>query len=55
MKEEIQKIFKGDVDNSEETLVKYSHDASVFEIRPKVVLFPKDTEDVKSLVKWVIK
>jgi len=53
MKEEIKKFFKGDVDDSEETLVKYSHDASLLEVRPKLVLFPKDSEDVKSLVKWV--
>lgn len=53
MKEEIKKIFKGNVEDSEETLTKYSHDASLMEIRPKVVVFPKDREDVKSLVKWV--
>ncbi len=53
MKSEIQKFFKGDVEDSEETLTKYSHDASIFEIRPKVVAFPKDSEDVKNLVKWV--
>src|ERR1035437_7062733 len=53
MKEEILKFFKGDVDDSEETLKKYSHDASIFDVRPKFVLFPKDSEDVKNLVKWV--
>ena len=53
MKGEIQKFFKGDTDDSEKTLVKYSHDASLFEVRPKLVLFPKDREDVKNLVKWV--
>jgi FAD/FMN-containing dehydrogenase len=53
MKEEIQKIFKGDIDDSEDTLIKYSHDASLLEVRPKLVLFPKDAEDVKNLVKWV--
>ncbi len=53
MKEEIKKFFKGDLDDSEETLVKYSHDASVFEVKPQIVLFPKDSEDVKNLVKWV--
>ncbi|MFA6000039.1 MAG: FAD-binding oxidoreductase [Candidatus Paceibacterota bacterium] len=53
MKEEIQKIFKGDVDDSEKTLLKYSHDASIFDIRPKVVVFPKDSNDVQALVKWV--
>jgi FAD/FMN-containing dehydrogenase len=53
MKEEIQKIFKGEVDDSEETLKKYSHDASIFDVRPKFVLYPKDTDDVKNTVKWV--
>lgn len=53
MKKEILKFFKGDADDSEETLVKYSHDASLLEVRPKLVLFPKDSEDVKNLVKWV--
>jgi len=53
MKEEILKFFKGDADDSEETLVKYSHDASLLEVRPQIVLFPKDAEDVKNLVKWV--
>ena len=53
MKEEIKKFFKGDAEDGEETLVKYSHDASLLEVRPKLVLFPKDSEDVKNLVKWV--
>ena len=53
MKDEIKKFFKGDVEDHEETLIKYSRDASIFEIRPKLVLFPKDSEDVKNLVKWV--
>ena len=53
MKDEIKIFFKGDIDDSEETLFKYSHDASLLEVRPKLVLFPKDSEDVKNLVKWV--
>ncbi|MDE2399845.1 MAG: FAD-binding oxidoreductase [Patescibacteria group bacterium] len=53
MKSEIQKFFKGEVDDSEETLVKYSHDASLLEVRPALVVYPLDSEDVKSLVKWV--
>lgn len=53
MKQEILKFFKGDVEDSEETLKKYSHDASVLEVRPELVLFPKDTEDVQNIVKWV--
>ena len=53
MKSEIQKFFKGEVEDSEEVLKAYSKDASIFEIMPKLVLFPKDNEDVKNLVKWV--
>ena len=53
MKEEIQKFFKGEVEGSKKTIEKYSRDASIFEVRPKLVLFPEDTEDVKKIVKWV--
>ncbi|OGI46864.1 hypothetical protein A2121_03020 [Candidatus Nomurabacteria bacterium GWB1_40_6] len=53
MKEEILKFFKGDAEDNEETLIKYSHDASLLEVRPKIVLFPRDSEDVQNLVNWV--
>ncbi len=45
--------FKGDIDTLDATLSTYSHDASLFEIKPKVVVYPKDAEDIKTLVKWV--
>ncbi len=50
---ELAKIFKGDVDTSPETLEFYSHDASLFELKPQVVTFPKDTADVATVVKFV--
>jgi len=53
VKEEIQKFFKGEVKDDEQTLSDYSRDASLLEVRPKVVVYPKDSEDVKNLVKWV--
>ncbi|MBP9711478.1 MAG: FAD-binding oxidoreductase [Candidatus Pacebacteria bacterium] len=53
MKDEIKKFFKGDVDDSRETLNKYSHDASLLEVKPKLVLYPKDSLDVQNIVKWV--
>lgn len=53
MKEEILKFFKGEVLDDEATLFLYSHDASLLEVMPKLVVYPKDTEDVKNLVKWV--
>ncbi len=53
MKTEIQKFWKGDIYDDEKTLALYSRDASIFQVRPALVLFPRDKEDVKNLVKWV--
>lgn len=53
MFETLAKVFKGDIDTSDATLEAYSHDASLFEIRPQVVVFPKDAADVEALVTWV--
>lgn len=53
--DELKSIIKGEVALDEDTLTKYSHDASIFEIQPQVVVFPKDDEDVKSLVKFAAK
>jgi len=46
-------IIKGDVLSDDQTLNNYSHDASIFEVKPQVVVFPKDVEDLKALVKFV--
>jgi len=51
--EQLKKTIKGDVLTDEETLASYSHDASLFEVKPQVVVFPKDEEDVKALVRFV--
>jgi len=41
-------------DNIEEkTLKTYSRDASLFEVKPQVVIFPKDSKDVQTIMKWV--
>ena len=53
IKTELEKIFKGDLDTTEETREFYSHDASLFELKPQIVGFPKDAEDIKSVVKFV--
>lgn len=50
---ELAKIFKGELDTTAETLDFYSHDASLFELRPQVVGFPKDAEDIKAAVNFV--
>lgn len=49
----LKQNFKGDIDYAEKTLDTYSHDASLFEVRPQVVMFPKDSEDIQSLVRWI--
>ena len=51
--DDLKKIIKGDVETGDEVLEKYSHDASIFVVRPKVVVFPKDSADICALVKWV--
>ena len=49
----LKNIIKGDVETDSQTLNLYSHDASLFEVEPQAVVFPKDVEDVKNLVKFV--
>ena len=53
--DELKKAISGDVATDEETLTLYSHDASLFEVKPQVVVFPKDQKDVESLVGFVNK
>lgn len=45
--------FKGEIDDSLITRQLYSHDASMFEIMPQMVVFPKDSLDVQKLVTLV--
>ncbi len=45
--------FKGDLAASQDILNLYSHDASLFEIKPELVAFPKDSKDVCTLVNYV--
>lgn len=52
-KSEIQNFFEGDIMDDAETLTLYSHDASLLEVRPKLVVFPRHSADVSALVKWV--
>lgn len=43
--------FKGEVDDRVQTRDFYSHDASLFELMPQLVVFPKNSEDVQRIVK----
>ncbi|TSC71916.1 MAG: putative oxidoreductase, partial [Parcubacteria group bacterium Gr01-1014_70] len=50
---EIKSFFKGDVETSARTRDEYSRDASLFRIKPEIVVFPKDVADVCALVSFV--
>lgn len=45
--------FRGEVDDNPQTLELYSHDASLFEIKPRLVVAPKHSMDVQLLVRLV--
>ena len=51
--DEIKSFFHGDVATDEAALAAASRDYSVFKVRPQVVVFPKDVEDLKNIVKFV--
>ncbi len=45
--------FQGECDDSPTALDLYSHDASMFELRPQLIAKPRDGQDVERLVKLV--
>ncbi len=52
---DIQKIVKGEVDETPETREKYSRDASLFHVVPEVVVRPQDVDDLEALVRFATK
>jgi len=48
MNEEIKKICR--VETSEDVLIKYSTDASIFKVHPSAVAYPKNVDELKKLV-----
>jgi len=53
-KQKLQKAgFAGEMLDDAKTKEFYSHDASLFEIKPKLVVAPKDSADVQRLIKLV--
>jgi len=49
----LREIFRGEVTHDEKVLDEFSRDASIFEIKPRVVVSPKDKDDVENLVRFV--
>jgi FAD/FMN-containing dehydrogenase len=53
LKDRLEKLIAGRIDDTDKTLDLYSHDASMFELRPKVVVAPKNVADIKTIVSFV--
>lgn len=51
--EDLKHIITGEVDASDATLDAYSRDASLFSVRPRVVVFPKTLQDIQVLIEYV--
>ncbi len=47
--------FSGELDDSIEARDFYSHDASMFELRPKLIVKPRNAKDVEILIKFTAK
>jgi len=50
---EISKIFKGEIITDDSALVEYSHDASIYQLKPEAILAPIDNHDIERLVKLI--
>jgi FAD/FMN-containing dehydrogenase len=53
LSDSLKSVVKGDVLTDEATLTAFSKDASIFAIKPQVVVAPKDADDLKALVKFI--
>jgi FAD/FMN-containing dehydrogenase len=53
IKSELKDSITGDIDDSAEARATYSHDASLFELVPQVVVSPKDAADIMATVAFV--
>ncbi len=53
IKTQLKKLIKGEVQDSRRVRDEFSHDASMFELLPDIVISPKDSRDIQNLVKFV--
>lgn len=51
--ETLKTLIKGDLDTSEESRELFSHDASMFEMKPQLIIAPKDSQDIQNVVSLV--
>lgn len=50
---QIQAIITGEVDTSDEAREFHSHDASMFELKPELIVYPKNASDIEQVVRYV--
>ncbi|MEY2641040.1 MAG: hypothetical protein RL150_433 [Candidatus Parcubacteria bacterium] len=53
LQDRLREVVRGEVLIDDATLETYSRDASLFKVRPKVVVRPKDVRDVEQVVRFV--
>lgn len=53
LEEKLKQIIAGDVESDDNSKEFYSHDASMFELVPEFIVFPKDITDIQTLVNFV--
>lgn len=51
--EGIEQLIQGEVETTAEARQKFSRDASIFEVTPEAILYPKDVADLKALITHV--
>lgn len=49
----LKQNFQGEITTHEADIEKYSRDASIFQIAPQAILFPRTVQDIEALVKFV--
>src|SRR3989344_7224517 len=49
----LREVFSGDIAADPKTLDTYSHDTSIFEVKPQAIVYPKNSEDLGKLIKFV--
>lgn len=53
LKSQLSKIIEGEISDSPDVLETYSKDASIFVVKPELVISPKNSQDIQELVKFV--
>lgn len=53
--DDLTNLIEGEIKQDDETLETFSHDASLFELRPQLVVAPKNSGDICAVVNYVAK